>query len=174
MCSSRDRTGPSGWIERPFSSVVAVSCTAALLGEGKTQPWLPLARTPNDDVSGRTRARHLRRRVSTSAGSPQTGTTTDRHRSRGVPAVRQRRHAEECGVARQDRLHRRVQGARKGRRRVGKLNIEGDGQGDLAGTAESSAPSSSTRSTPIGTGSASSDETTSSTGSSARTSPSKV
>ena len=51
-----------------------------------------------------------------------------------------------------------------GPRRVRKLNIDGDGQG---------APCSSTRSSRIGTGSASSDETIWSTDSSARTSPSK-
>ena len=41
-------------------------------------------------------------------------------------------------------------------RRVRRLNVDGDGQGDLAGTAASSAPSSSTRSTRTATGSASS------------------
>ena len=57
-----------------------------------------------------------------------------------------------------------------GPRRVRRLNIDGDGQGDLAGTAASSARSSSTSSTRTATGSASSAATTSSTGSSARTS----
>ncbi len=36
-------------------------------------------------------------------------------------------------MARQDRLHGRLQGRRHGPRRVGRLNVEGDGQGDLAG-----------------------------------------
>ena len=60
-----------------------------------------------------------------------------------------------------------------GPRLVRRLNIDGDGQGDLAGTAASSGRCSSTRSTPTATGSASSGGATSSTGSSARTSPSR-
>ena len=60
-----------------------------------------------------------------------------------------------------------------GGRRVRKLNVDGDGQGDLAGTVASSGPCSSTRSTPTGSGSASLAETTSSMDSLARTSRSK-
>src|SRR5437660_3001891 len=55
-------------------------------------------------------------------------------------------------------------------RRVGRLNVDGDGQGDLAGHGASSVRCSFTRSTRIGTGNASLDDTTSCTDSSAKTS----
>ena len=54
---------------------------------------------------------------------------------------------------------------------MGNLNLDGDGQGDRAGTAASSAPCSSTSSTPIAIGKASLAKATASTDSSARTSP---
>ena len=50
------------------------------------------------------------------------------------------------------RLHRRLPKTPvDGSRMVRRLNVDGDGQGDLGGH-ESSAPSSSTNSSPIGTG----------------------
>ena len=60
-----------------------------------------------------------------------------------------------------------------GPRRVRKLNVDGDGQGDLAGHGGERGPCSSTRWTPTATGKESSAETTSSTDSLARTSRSK-
>ena len=51
----------------------------------------------------------------------------------GHPRLGQRRPAEGRGVAREDRLHRRLQGSGDGPRRVRRLNVDGDGQGDLAG-----------------------------------------
>ena len=59
-----------------------------------------------------------------------------------------------------------------GPRMVRRLNIDGDGQGDLAGHAANTGPSSSIRSTRIIIGNASLVETTSPTGSSGRISPS--
>ena len=51
----------------------------------------------------------------------------------GHPAVGQRRDAEGRALAGKDGLHRRLQGPGDRPRRVCKLNVEGDGQGDLAG-----------------------------------------
>lgn len=62
----------------------------------------------------------------------------------------------------------------QGRRRVRRLNIEGDGQGDLAGMAASSGPSSSTRSNRIATGNNSLGAAISCSGSSVKTSPLKA
>src|SRR5947208_17010111 len=55
-------------------------------------------------------------------------------------------------------------------RRVGRLNVDGDGQGDLAGHGGEQRAVFVYRSTRIGTGNASLDDTTSCTDSSARTS----
>ena len=63
----------------------------------------------------------------------------------------------------QDRAHRRLEATGDGPRMVRRLNIDGDGQGDLPATAVSSGPCSSTRSTPTATGSSTSAGTTSPT-----------
>ena len=52
----------------------------------------------------------------------------------GTVGVGQRRHAEGRVLAGQDRLHRRLQGpGQRARAASRRLNVDGDGQGDLAG-----------------------------------------
>ena len=78
-------------------------------------------------------------------------------------------------MGRTDRPHRASgRTPSTGRRMVRRLNIDGDGQGDLArARRRATARCSSTRSSPTATGRTCSAATTSPTGSSARTSPSK-
>ena len=62
-----------------------------------------------------------------------TPTDPGRHASGGHPAVSQRRHAEGRALARETVFTGVFKDPVAGPRHVRKLNVDGDGQGDLAG-----------------------------------------
>ena len=97
-----------------------------------------------DDELARIAALDTARRSSSTTATQQSSARSERGGStdafgqprsgwKSAAAVGQRRHAEGRAMAGEDGLHGRLQGPVSGPRRVGKLNVEGDGQGDLAG-----------------------------------------